>query len=184
MDSLKTVYRGMRIHGTEDARSILNQGMSYYWKDSEHAINDIFRVLEKFHKIKKLGNTPILRNHVLEASRSRRLQIWGTQSKDNANSYARHSPELIFLVLCDIGLLRSQINSYLNERYGEPHIVTFTVEEPDDGFCRINEVYGRVVPPENIQCIEKIDLTQPDPHIAMLRGEKVITTYQEIVIRN
>ena len=175
----------MRIKSSDGGvNSILQHGMEYYWKDSEHAVNDIFRALEKFHRIKKLGNTPILRDHILEASRPNRLQIWGTNDKNNADSYARNSPELIFLTLDDIGIPRKENYKYLNERYGEPYIVTFTVDLSDRTFLGINEVYGRLVQPENIQCIEKIDLTQPDPFFAKLQGAKIIPIYQEIVKRN
>lgn len=167
----------MRIKGgVEEAKLILNDGMYYYWRDSEQAVHDIFRALEKFHKMKKLGYTPLLRNYLLEACRPNRLQIWGTANKNNANSYARNSPELMYLVLDLICTFTKEVKDYLNERFGQPFVVTFTADLPEN-FCNVNYTFGRFIEPERILCIEQIDTTAPDPHFAMLRGEPIIIKY-------
>ena len=182
---MKTVYRGVRIRGDlDDVRRILDTGMDYYWKNAEESVNEIFRALERFHKISKLGNTPLLRSHLLEACRTSRLQVWGTQDKNNANSYARFTPELIFLVLRDVGIQKEVIKKYLSERFGEPYVVTFSVDLIDDGFCQLNTTYGRFIPPEMIQCIERVDVTQPDPHLAIFKDEKIIPEYKIRIDRN
>ena len=161
---------------------MLKDGMSYYWKDAEEAVQEIFRVCEKFKSIKKLGYTPLLRDHVLEACRPNRLQIWGTVNKDNANSYARASPELIFLVLDVVCKWKKEVNQYLNERFGVPHVVTFEVgnmvRDTD-----VNNSYGRFIEPERIISVEKVDMTQPDPHFAKFRNENVKTKYEMVACR-
>lgn len=174
----------MRIKSLESAKLILNDGMYYYWKDAEESVNDIFRACEKFHGIRKLGYTPMLRNLILEGCRHNRLQIWGTQDKNNANSYARNSPELMYLVLDLICTYKNEVLDYLQEIYGDPYVVTFTVDEEDKGFCSINEVYGRYVEPERILSVEKVDITKPDPHFAMLKNEKIIPKYEMVACRN
>lgn len=181
---MKTVFRGMRIRSEENAKLLLDEGMNYYWENSEKAVHDIFRALEKFHKIRQLGNNAGLRGFILEACRPNRLQIWGTQSKNNANSYARASPELLYLVLDQICEYKKQVNNYLNQRFGLPYVVTFTIDEPDNGFCDINSTYGRFIEPERIQCVEKVDTTKPDPHLAIFKDEKLNPTYEMVACRN
>lgn len=181
---MKTVYRGMRIRSEEEAKSLLEFGMSYYWENSENAVHDIFRALERFHKMRKLGYSPLIRSHLLEACRPNRLQIWGTGDKNNANSYARCSPELMYLLLDQICDTRKQVMNYLNERFGLPYVVTFTVDQPDDGRIHINETYGRFIEPERIQSVELVDITRPDPHLALFRDEKLDPRYEMVVCRN
>lgn len=181
---MKNVYRGMRIRSEEKAKSLLEYGMYYYWENSELAVHDIFRALEKFHKMKKLGYSPLVRNYLLEACRPNRLQIWGTQDKNNANSYARASPELIYLILDQICETKEQVRKYLNERFGEPYVVTFTVDQPNNGHCEINIGYGRFVEPERIQSVEKIDISKPDPYFAKFHEEELQPRYEMVACRN
>lgn len=173
----------MRIRSNEEAKSLLNDGMYYYWENSEKAVHDIFRALERFHKIRKLGNSPLLRSHLLEACRPNRLQIWGTEDKNNANSYARCSPELMYLVLDQICETKKQVMNYLNERFGLPYVVTFTMDLPDNEKVGINESYGRFIEPERIQSVERVDTTRPDPHLALFREEKQDPRYEMVACK-
>lgn len=163
MTRSKTLYRGVRLSGRNGSlpSQIRENGMKYYWSEPADAIKDIFKALEKFNKISKIGIKPILRNYILEAGRINRLQIWATEDKLNAESYARATPELIFLALDQV-VERKLVTDYLNSFYGEPHVVTFQVDAKPE-YDNINICFGKFVPAENIVSIEPVDITKPDP---------------------
>ena len=158
---MKTLYRGVRLRKYE-LDELKTRGMRYYWGEPQSAISDIFRALTRTHKISRLGRSEVLRSLIIEASRPTRLQLWATDDKDNANSYSRHTPELIFLALDFAGVERKKVLSYLNSFYGKPHIVTFRVEQD---ITSLNQIVGNFVSSEQIIDVEPVDVTKPDPHM-------------------
>ena len=165
---MKIFYRGVRLkeHQIED---FLKNGMTYYWKNPEQSINDLFHALQKHHRIKKLGTSELVRDLILEASKEYRLQIYGSESRENAESYARATPELIFEALRFSGIEYVKIMRFLNERYGEPHLVTFYDKSEPTYIQEINKTFGKFIPPERISTIEKVDIDKPDPYMKKLR---------------
>ncbi len=158
------MYRGVRLSDFE-VNDIEKNGMRYYWEEPDKAVRDIFRALERFNKISKLGNTPLLRDYILEVTRLSRLQIWATDDKDNANSYSRATPEIIFLVLDSVGVERKDVYRYLNYKYGDPYVVKFHA----DVNANINVVCGKLIEPENIISIEKVNTNEEDPFMKRFR---------------
>lgn len=160
--ALKTMYRGVRMtkHQLEICK---NDGMTYYWETAEQVVSDIFRALQDNHKLKKLGNEPHLREFILEGTRQGRIQMFATDDKKNANSYARWTPELIFLALDWVGIPRKDLQKYLNKRYGTPYIVTFEMNVEHPEILLNNERIGHSVPADWIKDIEEVDLNSKDP---------------------
>jgi hypothetical protein len=147
--------------------------MRYYWGSSEYAIQDIFEALRKTHTLDQLGKGggwgDMLRRYILEASRPQRMQIWATEDKENAESYARATPELIFLVLDVAGLKREEIQRYLNRKYGKPHVVAFRDgESADTTFHQINIGCGLLIEPEKILEVNPVKTDGPDPYLTKL----------------
>ncbi|MCV0393701.1 MAG: hypothetical protein K5790_10505 [Nitrosopumilus sp.] len=165
---MKVMYRGVRLEEHE-VDYVLENGMKYYWNSPEDAITDIFRALERNHKISKLGNNYCIRNFILEASRLNRLQIYATEVKENAESYARATPEIIYETLQIAGVEYKKNINYLNKWFGVPHIVTFCIDSQPSYIEEINKQVGTFISPEFITSIEKVDITKPDPYLEKLR---------------
>lgn len=163
------MYRGLRLKDWQK-EDYLKYGMSYYWKEPKQAINDIFRALEINHKISQLGRNGLLRSLIMEGAEMDRLQVFGTESRTNAESYAKATPELIFLVLDYSRVERRKIIKYLNNTYGLPHIVTFNIEAPPTFTEEINKTCGIIIPPEFIVSIEPVDISKPDPYLQTLKS--------------
>lgn len=163
----KILYRGIRLRYDNSVEQLRKNGMKYYWNNPEFAISDIFSALSYFHKISQLGRNQMLRAYILEASRASRLQIWATEDKTNAESYARCTPELIWLTLRAVCIEKPKISKFLDTFYGKPHVVTFKTDEEHNG---INLTIGTFIPPDKIINVEPVDLTKPDPYFQTLKG--------------
>lgn len=159
---MKRIYRGVRLN-EYDAYHLKDNGMNYYWKNPEEAIGDVFYAI-KVHKIMKhMATNGMLEWRIMEASHELRNQIFGSEDRTIAESYARDTPELIFLTLSNGLVSTDKIQKYLNKRYGLPHLVTFEIDEPSSTIPDINKRVGKFIPPEQIIEVEKIDMTKPDP---------------------
>lgn len=171
----RIMFRGVRLRDFQ-LENLQKDGMSHCWTDPSKAIAEIYRALEKFHKISKLGRSYILRDKILEIARPTRSQIWCTQDKYNAISYARACPEIISDTLFYAGVDTTRVQKYLQEHFGNPYVITFEAPEPTFG---INTVIGRHVPIENIISIEEIDMKKPDPYFAAHNWTKKIELTEE-----
>jgi len=159
---MKIMYRGVRLKETE-VDWVLRNGMEYYWKTPEEAIYDIFRAMNTYKITNKLVKNGMLQCRIMEGAKLGRLQLYGSEEKYIAESYARGTPELINITL-ENGLVdRKKITKYLNERYGLPHVITFNINAEPTYSPEINKVCGYFIPPEFIVSIEKVDVTKKDP---------------------
>jgi hypothetical protein len=158
---MKIMYRGIRVkEGRTD--SILKDGMSS-WKNPEHATRDVFRAIKTHHILSKLVKNGMLESRIMEAVNSYRVQLFATEDKDNAFSYARDTPELIYLTLQNGLISKERIHKYLDRVYGLPHVVTFSIDAQPTYQPEINKGIGTWIAPEYIVGIEKVDMTKPDP---------------------
>lgn len=164
---MKQMYRGVRIKKGYENDVLLN-GMDYYWKNPEEAVSDIFYTMKKFNIQNKLSRNGMLECRIKEASSMDRLQIYGSEEKYVAESYARATPELIYLTLQNGLIKESKITEYLNKRYGLPYVVTFNIDAQPTYFSEINKKVGFHISPEFIVSVEPVDITKEDPVMVKL----------------
>jgi len=161
--TLRTLYRGVRL--TEPPDTLKRYGMRYYWRGTDDAVSAIFEALERTHSISKLGRTPLLRMLVTEAARPKRIQIWGTEVKENAQSYARGTPELIFLTLDAAKVPLDVRRRFIEQYYGKPYVVEFTDGKHQSKLRAINEACGNFIEAERIISVEPVEVNTPDPYM-------------------
>lgn len=160
--NMKIMYRGVRLKEHQIDETLKN-GMKYYWSDPEESIRDVFKAIKTHNILRKLVNNGMLECRITEGSEKSRNQIFCTEDKRIAESYARDTPELIFLTLQNGLISIEKTHNYLNKTYGLPHIVEFKINSPKTPVPEINKRIGEFVPPENIIDIKQVDLTKPDP---------------------
>ena len=159
---MKVMYRGVRLRESS-VDWVRKNGMEYYWKEPEQAINHVFNAIEHFKIMKILVRNGMLKCRILEGAKLGRLQIYGSEEKYLAESYARRTPELIDITL-ENGLIdKDRIIEYLDNRYGLPHVVTFCIDAEPTYSTEINKICGHFIPPEFITDIEPVDMTKEDP---------------------
>lgn len=159
---MKQMYRGVRLKDNQK-KDILTNGMKYYWSNAEEAVHDIFYAIKSNNIMNKIVKNNMLECRINEAVDMNRIQLYGTEDKIIADSYARDTPELIFLTLQNGLISQEKIQSYLNKRYGLPHVVTFNIDSQPTYPPEINKTLGNFIAPEFITEIEQVDLTKPDP---------------------
>jgi hypothetical protein len=157
---MKVMYRGVRLHEYQ-VEEILQSGMTYYWENPERCINDIFYAIGSHQLNKKLAKSGLFESVIREGSKKERLQLYGSNEKYIAESYARGTPELIHITLEYGGVKKETIRKYLDRIYGLPHLVTFNVVE--DIHEGINTCLGNFIAPEFIVSVEPVDITKKDP---------------------
>lgn len=174
---MRTLYRGCRLR---DVNFVKENGMKYYWDGPKAAVSDVIHTIERLHKLSKFKTNYWVREYIIEASGEGRIQLWATEDRLMAESYARDTPELMMLVLRNLGIYREQRRRILDKEYGKPYVVSFTDDKDKTTYNDINVACGKFIPPERILSVEPVDVTQPDQYMVRLRAKLMIP--KEVVI--
>ena len=140
--------------------------MSYYWETPKAAVTDVIRTLERLHKLGKFQTNRWIRQYIIEAAGEGRIQLWATEDKMMAESYASDTPELIMLLLSNVGFNRVQRRKKLDALYGKPYVVTFLDDNEKRQAPDFNIPCGKFVQPERVLSVEPVDISKPDIYLA------------------
>lgn len=162
---MRLLYRGCRL---SDPDAVKKYGMKYYWETPRDAVADIIHTLERLHKLSKFKTNPWVRNYMIEGAGEGRIQLWAAENKELAESYARDTPELMMLVLSNIGFARDERRKLLDQKYGKPCVVTFEDDRDPIGNLANDVPCGRFIPAERIVAVDPVDVAKPDQFMLKL----------------